>query len=391
MSQDHKGGRAKYPVMPMLPPPPPAHHAAPLRLRSGTFQTGRYDAITDVPGVLVNHLTIVRGANIRDGATVVMPTSDPWTAKAEAATFTINGNGAMTNSDWIAESAHLETPIVLVGNTLSVGAAYDGTVRAMMRVHPQIGGLDDVPLPVIAEVDGQRLNDARAMALTPTAVADMIAGAHGGNFARGSVGAGTPAVSFQYKGGIGSASSILPAALGGYTVGVLVNANTDRRDHLRIHGVPVGALLPHTDLPRNSQLAFRDRGRASDGSIIIVVATDAPLNARQLHALAKRTSFGLARAGSISRISSGDQVIAFSTSRVTHVNARGELVAPLAKLIENDDTLNELYLAAADATEDAIDDALLSAASMTSNGTSVFALPHKQLEQLLQHPPSALR
>jgi D-aminopeptidase len=343
------------------------------------FQSGRYDAITDVPGVLVNHLTLLRGQDIRDGATVLMPTSDPWLAKVEAATFMINGNGALTNSDWIAESGYLETPIVLVGNTLSVGAAYDGVVRAMMAVHPQIGGREDVPLPVVAEIDGQRLNNARALALTPAAVEKMIAGAHTGDFARGSVGAGTPSVSFQYKGGIGSASELLPKRLGGYTVGLLLNANTDRREHLRIHGVPVGALLPHNDLPRNkASIVFRDRGRASDGSIIIVIATDAPLDARQLRALAKRATFGLARTGAISRISSGDQVIAFST---THS----------AKRIADETVLNELYLAAADATEDALDDALLSAKTMTGNGATVFAIPHASLERLLAHPPSELR
>jgi len=379
--------------MPMLamPPTPAACHAAPFRLHSGAFRSGTCDAITDVKGVLVNHITIVRGNDIRDGATVIMPTSDPWLLKAEAATFTINGNGALTNSDWIAESAHIETPIVLVGNTLGVGAAYDGVVREMMAVHPQIGALDDVPLPVVAEIDGQRLNNARALAVTSSDVERMIEGAHSGDFARGGVGAGAPATSFQYKGGIGSASYVLPADQGGYTVGVLVNTNTDLRDHLRIHGVPVGLLLPHNDLPHNAHVAFADRGRAADGSIIIVIATDAPLNARQLHALAKRTAFGLARAGSISRVSSGDQVIAFSTSRVTHVNADGELVAPVAKLIENETILNQLYLAAADATEDAIDDALLSATTVTSNGTTVYAIPHDALKHALEHPPSAFR
>lgn len=382
---------AKVPSVP-TPSSPPAYHALPHRLHSGSYQSGRYDAITDVPGVLVNHLTLLRGAGVRDGATVVMPTSDPWLAKVEAATFTINGNGALTNSDWIAESGYLETPIVLVGNTLSVGAAYDGVVRAMMAVHPQIGGLDDVPLPVVAEIDGQRLNNARALALTPAAVAQMIGRAHTGDFARGSVGAGTPSVSFQYKGGIGSASVLLPRHLGGYTVGVLLNANTDRRDHLRIHGVPVGALLPHNDLPRNRvSVAFRDNGRAGDGSIIIVVATNAPLDARQLHALAKRATFGLARTGAISRISSGDQVIAFSTSRVTRVRAPGDLTAPVTKLIEDETVLNGLYLAVADATEDALDDALLSAKTITGNGATVFAIPRAPLERLLSHPPSELK
>ena len=373
-----------------LPPSPPACTAAPFRLHSGAFKSGACDAITDVKGVLVNHFTVIRGSDIRDGATVVMPTADPWTQKAEAATFTINGNGALTNSDWIAESAHIETPIVLVANTLGVGAAYDGVVREMMRMHPQIGALDDVPLPVVAEVDGQRLNNARALAVTSQNVQTMIEGAHAGDFSRGSVGAGAAATSFQYKAGIGSASCVLPQQFGGYTVGVLVNANTDIRAHLHIHGIPVGELLPHNDMPRSAHLALRENGRVADGSIIIVVATDAPLNARQLRALAKRTAFGLARTGSISRVSSGDQVLAFSTTRVTHVDVAGELVAPVAKLIENEQVINQLYLAAADATEDAVDDALLSATSVTSNGTTVSTIPHAALKAILEHPPSAL-
>ena len=374
-----------------LPPTPPACVGAAFHLHSGEFRSGACDAITDVKGVLVNHMTVIRGGDILDGATVVMPTADPWTQKPEAATFTINGNGALTNDQWITESAHLETPIVLVGNTLGVGAAYDGVVREMMHVHPQIGALDDVPLPVVAEIDGQRLNNARALAVTAQDVETLISGAHAGDFARGGVGAGAPATSFEYKGGIGSASCIVPTESGQYTVGVLVNTNTDRRDHLRIHGIPVGLLLPHNDLPHNTRVAFSDRGRSADGSIIIVVATDAPLNARQLRALALRSAFGLARTGSVSRISSGDQVIAFSTSRVTHVDTHGNLIAPVAKLIEDERVLNQLYAATADATEDAIDDALLSATSVSSNGTTVFALPHEALKAILLHPPSALR
>ena len=356
----------------------------------GTLSRGRYDGITDVPGVCVNHVTIISGASIRDGATGIMPNADPWRFKVAAATYVINGNGALTNRDWIDESGRLETPVVLVGNTLDVGRAYDGVVSQMIEHHPGIGRSDDVPLPVVGEIDGQRLDDVQARAVTPARVVTMLDGAHGGAFARGAVGAGTPSTSFGYKGGIGSSSRVLPAAAGGYTVGVLVNANMEARDHLIMGGIPAGRLLPHDDLPRMQRVAVRERGRAADGSIIIVVATNAPVDALQLRALAKRSAAGLFRAGSISRVSSGDLVIAFSTARITAVDAHGDLVASSAPAVEDETVLNSLSSAVADATESAIDDALLSAKTTSGNGATVFALPKDRLRALLAHPPSPL-
>lgn len=358
-----------------------------LHVHAGVLPAGALDGITDVPGVLVAHVTKIAGADIRDGATAVVPNADPWLHKVAAATYTINGNGALTNRDWVDESGRLETPVVLVGNTLDVGRAYDGVITAMIRRHPDIGLTADVPLPVIGEIDGQRLNAAPVRAVSAADVVDMIARAHGGQFARGSVGAGTPATAFGYKAGIGSSSRVLRLTRGTYTVGVLVNANMDLRDHLHIAGLPVGRALPHDDLPRRD-VARAERGRAVDGSIIIVVATDAPLDAGQLHALAARAAAGLYRTGSISRVSSGDQVIAFSTARVHELDPRtGEIGATNAPEITDEMLINALYQATAEATESAVDDALLAAHTMTGNGAVVHALPQGRLRELLQRSP----
>jgi D-aminopeptidase len=364
----------------------------PTTIHVGALPTGPIDGITDVPGVLVNHVTKIQGSDIRDGATVVMPNSDPWYNKVEAASYTINGNGALTNHDWVDECGRLEDPVVLVGNTLDVGRAYDGEIEFMMAQHPQIGLAQDVPLAVVGEIDGQRLNNAPVRAVSAADVAGLIARAPAGQFARGSVGAGTPSVSFQYKAGIGSSSRVLPQSMGGYTVGVLVNANTDVRDHLTMDGVPVGTYLPHNDLPQADPARFRDRGRAADGSIIIVVATDAPLDALQLKALAKRTAEGLYRTGAISRLSSGDQVIAFSTSRITKLDPSDGSLHPnnLPKLTD-ENTLNMLYAATGDATESAIDNSLLASGNRQyhGNGALVYGIPVGLLLALLSNPPGA--
>jgi len=365
-------------------------YSLPTSLHVGSLPSGRLDAITDVPGVMVGQTTKIQGKNIRDGASVVMPNADPWYNKVAAASYTINGNGALTNHDWVDESGRLETPVVLVGNTLDVGRAYDGTITAMMAQHPNIGRTEDVPLPVIGEIDGQRDNDAPARAVSADDVARTIFAARPGQFARGSVGAGTPSTAFQYKAGIGSSSRVLPPSMGGYTVGVMLNANMDVRDHLTMAGVPVGAALPHNDLPQTDPTLYKNRGRAADGSIIIVVATDAPLTPLQLKELAKRTAAGLYRSGSISRLSSGDQVIAFSTSRVTRLDPRtGKLIPSTKPEITDEDTVNTLFSATADATESAIDNSLMSSKTMRGNGAIVYGMPVDKLMQVLANPPRA--
>jgi D-aminopeptidase len=364
----------------------------PTRLHVGTLPTGPLDGITDVPGVLVGHVTRIEGDDVRDGATVVMPNADPWIYNVAAATYTINGNGAMTNRDFVDEFGFSQTPIVLVGNTLGIGRAYDGVIDALIAKHPGIAhGEEGVPLPIVCEIDGEFLNNAQKRVISASEIAQMILSARGGQFARGSVGAGTPSRAFQYKAGVGSSSRVLPPEVGGYTVGVLVNANMDIRSHLKMAGLPVGDFLPKYDLPQSDN-RYHNHGQGADGSIIIVVATNAPLTPLQLKAMAERTAAGLYRSGSNSRISSGDQVIAFSTSRVTRFDPKtGTLTPSNVPEITDENTLNALYAATADSTESAIDNSLLASANhqYRGNGMLISGIPVAALLWILAHPPTS--
>jgi D-aminopeptidase len=360
----------------------PACVAAKLPFHFGFFPSGRYDGITDVPGVLVGNLTKIEGSNIRTGATAVLPDSDPWDEKVAGAFLAFNGNGEMTGTHWIEESGYLEEPIVLT-DTLDVGRADDGVVSWQIRKHPEIGISDDVPLPVVAECDDQYLNDIQARAVTAQDVVRLLDSARGGQFERGSVGAGTAMNSFDFKGGIGSASRVLPASLGGYTVGVLVNDNTGSREELNILGVPVGERLINYE-PRRMPRP-KPSGRAASGSIIVVIATDAPLESRQLHAVALRAALGMGRTGLSSSVGSGDLFIAFSTSRVYHHTGHFEVTAPSGAVLIDDDQLDALYEATAEAAQAAIYDALFEATTITGqDGRTVHAMPRGLVLQMLE-------
>jgi D-aminopeptidase len=342
------------------------------------------DGITDVPGVRVAHVTKIAGSDIRTGATAVLPNADPWDHKVSAAFFAFNGNGEMTGTHWIDESGYLEEPIVLT-DTLDVGRAADGVVTWVIEHHPAVGRGDDVPLPVVAECDDASLNDIQARAVTPQDVVGLLDGAAPGQFARGNVGAGAGMNAFAFRGGIGSASRVIPQDLGGYTVGVLVNANTgSSRRQLTILGVPVGERLRNEYLPifpRRMAL----KGRLGQGSIIIVVATNAPLDSRQLRAVALRAAMGMARTGLTSFVGSGDLILAFSTSRVYERTADYTVAAPKLPTLEDDDVLNGLYNATAEATQASIYDALFEAKTMTGrNGNTVYALPVDRVMEMLK-------
>jgi D-aminopeptidase len=356
----------------------------------GTLATGPVDGITDVPGVRVGQITKIEGDGalvpgsgpVRTGATGIIPNADPWNQRVAAAEFDLNGNGEMTGAHWVNQAGFLETPIVLT-DTLDIGRADDGVISWMIARYPAIGVRDDVPLPVVAECDDQALNDIQGRHVAASDVVAMLDDAQTGDFPRGDVGAGTGMLAFGFKAGIGSASRVLPKAVGGYTVGVLVNDNTGSqpRSDLRIDGVRIGAAFSDKLLPVfPARHPAPQAGRAADGSIIIVVATDAPLDHSRLLDLAKRATFGLARAGSTSRVSSGDLFIAIST---THLYPRdGTIAGP--PLVTDSGTINALYAAVADATESAIDDALFSARTMTgANGITVYALPFDQVKPLL--------
>jgi D-aminopeptidase len=357
---------------------------AALPFHFGLYPSGPLDAITDVGGVRVGHVTKIEGASIRTGATAVLPNADPWDRKVSAAFFAFNGNGEMTGTHWIDESGYLEEPIVLT-DTLDVGRAADGVVSWTIEHHPAIGRGDDVPLPVVAECDDAFLNDIQARAVSAQDVVGLLDSAAPGQFARGTVGAGTGMNAFGFRGGIGSSSRVLPHDLGGYTVGVLVNDNTgsDRR-LLDILGVPVGARLREElrpVVPHSVSL----RGRTGSGSIIIIVGTDAPLDSRQLRALALRAALGMGRVGLTSYLGSGDLILAFSTSHVFVRTADFTVSAPTTQILEDEDTLDGLYGATVEATQGAIYDALFEARTLTGRGgATVYALPVDRVMQMLR-------
>jgi len=358
----------------------PASARSPVPI--GSFPAGAVDGITDVSGVRVAHVTKIEGTSIRTGATAVVPNADTWNDRVAAATYALNGNGEMTGTHWIDEAGFLEVPVVLT-NTLNVGRVDDGVVSWLIAKHPAIGVRDDVPLPVVAECDDQGINDIQARAVHADDVVAMLDAAKPGDFSRGNVGAGTGMRAFGFAAGIGSASRVLPAALGGYTVGVLVNANTGSRAELRIDGAPVGRALQHELLPVYPQRAGYVppvRGRAADGSIIIIVATDAPLDHGRLREIAKRAGMGLARAGATSHVSSGDLFIAFSTTH-RYPRAGGIAGPPLAT---DESRIDALFEATVEATESAIDDALFSAHTVSGRaGVTYYALPYARVAPML--------
>jgi D-aminopeptidase len=358
----------------------PLAKAPGLGIHIGTLAPGRYDAITDVDGVRVGHVTHIQGDGklvpgtgpIRTGVTAIIPRTDVWHKKVFAAAWPLNGNGEMTGTIWVNESGFLEVPILLT-DTLSVGRVDDGVVSWMMQRYPQIGIEDDVPLPVVAECDDGYLNDMQGRHNSAEDAVAALEAAAGGPVPQGSLGAGTGMASYGFKGGIGTASRVLSSKDGGYTVGVLVNANngSDRRAPLVIDGVPVGQAF-------GSEVSLAP---LRTHSIIVVVATDAPLLPDQLHRVAQRTALGLARTGTSALDQSGDLVIAFSTANIVpHYPDQRTFKATVL----DHSYINPVFRATVEATEEAVINALLAAKSMTGrDGHSVSALPHDRLLQIL--------
>lgn len=338
----------------------------------GRLQPGRWNAVTDVPGVRVGHVTLRSGAGrsaARTGVTAVLPHGgDLWREKVPAAVWVLNGNGELTGSHWIETQGALEVPILLT-NTMSVPRAADGVVSYMLARHKAIGRGDDVVIPTVGECDDSTLNDARGRHVRPEHAVRAIKTARPGRVAEGAVGAGAGMVAFEFKAGIGTSSRVLPVEDGGWTLGVLVNANMARRSELTVAGVPVGRELK--DLPL----------KASDGSIIVVVATDAPLDHLRLKRLAARAALGLARTGSTARHGSGDVFLAFSTgNRIP----RSPKTKTLTMRVVPDARLNPLFEAAAEATEEAILNALTAATTTVGrDGNTAHALPLDRLKEIL--------
>jgi D-aminopeptidase len=359
----------------------PRARARDLGIIVGQYETGASNAITDVAGVKVGHITLIRGEGalkpgegpVRTGATVIIPRDNVWTQKVPAGAFVLNGTGEMTGLAWVGESGFLEYPIALT-STLNVPRVANGVMSWMIKQYPAIGITDDTLTPVVAECDDSRLNDSQGRHVTEEQVVRALDEARPGPVAEGSVGAGTGMVSYGFKGGIGTASRRLPQADGGFTVGVLVNANHGRREELIVAGLPVGRLY-------EGPAAAIERP-ASEGSIIVIIATDAPLDSRQLTRLGKRAALGLARTGSTARHGSGDFMLAFSTGNTVphYPKERTFTMTHLA-----DTHLNPLITATVEATEEAILNALTMATTMTGrDNRRIEAISLSRLKALLK-------
>jgi D-aminopeptidase len=339
----------------------------------GVMQPGKWNAITDVPGVRVGHITLRAGDSIRTGVTAILPhAGNIFQEKVPAAVFTGNGFGKLAGVTQVQELGTLESPVILT-NTLSVAEGIQGVLDHTL-VQPGNEKVQSVNA-VVGETNDGRLNDIRGRHVKPEHVFTAIQNAAAGPVPQGCVGAGTGTVCFGYKGGIGTSSRKLPETLGGYTVGVLVQANFG--GVLQIEGVPVGEKLGNHYL--REQLREKE-----DGSCMIVVATDAPIDARNLQRLARRAFMGLARTGGIAHHGSGDYIIAFSTdsaSRIPHQPAGPVRQVPIL----HDDHVSPLFLAAIEATEEAILNALFSAETTSGKGgVKVEALPVQRVLDLLK-------
>ncbi len=338
---------------------------------------GPLNAITDVKGVEVGHTTLISGEGalkvgtgpVRTGVTAVLPRGKNSKDQVFAGWFTLNGNGEMTGTTWVEESGFLDGP-VMITNTHSVGVVRDAVIAWRVKQGPPDEDSYWWSLPVVAETWDGYLNDVNGFHVKPQHVFHALDSAHSGPVEEGNVGGGTGMVCNEFKGGIGTASRVLNTKQGRYTVGVLVQCNYGRRDQLRIAGLPVGREIQE------------QRTRKGDvGSIIVVVATDAPLIPTQLKRLAKRVSLGLGRNGSYSGDGSGDIFIAFSTANPGAAVSQG---LPHLTMLPNGQ-LDPLFLGTVQATEEAIINAMVAAETMTGiNNRTVIALPHSRLREVLK-------
>jgi D-alanine--D-alanine ligase len=344
----------------------------------GRFPAGEHNDITDVAGVKVGHVTHVRDdvpdpegdgtTCIRTGITAVVPLEDKlFNNHLVAGGFILNGIGEMSGLTQAMEWGWLETPILLT-NTLSLGAVHGGIVRYMLDRHPQLGRMLSVVIPLIGETDDSFLNDVRVSAITEEDATRAIRCAEGGPIEQGSVGGGTGMISFDFAGGIGSASRVLPREFGGHTIGVLVQSNFGKMRNLTVAGDVVGKQLDPL-YPREGR-RFIDRG-----SIVVVVATDAPLLSTQLDRISKRAALGLGRVGSFASSTSGEIVFAFSTGNRTSRENK-ERIRQLNLSFVNDEHINPLYEATVEATEEAVLNAIFCSAGQTGRrGRTAPAIP----------------
>jgi len=338
---------------------------------------GLYNAITDVKGVEVGHTTLISGSGklkvgegpVRTGVTAVLPRGKDSLDPVFGAWFTLNGNGEMTGTTWLEDSGFLDGP-VMITNTHSVGVVRDAVIAWRVKKAPPDQAGYEWSLPVVAETYDGDLNDINGFHVKPEHAWHALDTAHGGAVEEGNVGGGTGMICNEFKGGIGTSSRVLDARYGGYTVGVLVQCNYGWRSQLRIAGVPVGREIADHKVRDNDV-----------GSIIVVVATDAPMIPTQLKRLARRVSLGLGRDGSYSGDGSGDIFVAFSTANPGAANSKSMRQITMLP----NEQMNPLFLATVQATEEAVINAMVAAETMKGiNDFEVIALPHDRLREVLK-------
>lgn len=370
--------------------PAPRRRLRELGCALGKFKPGRYNAITDVKGVRVGHVTLVRGQGrlhpgrgpVRTGVTAILPNDNMFYERVIASAFVLNGAGEVAGITQLQEWSLLETPILLT-NSLAVGRVADATARWMIDHYPGIGDYEDVVLPVVGECDDSFLNDTAGVHVTPEDVSRAIETAASGRVAEGSVGAGTGMITCDFKSGIGTSSRRVQIEGGvTYTVGVLVNSNFGRMADLRVDGVPVGELVA----PDYATVVKRQR---TAGSIIVVVATDVPLWPSQMARICKRASLGIGRVGSYAAHGSGEIIVGFSTANRVPRKTRRMTHRMVALL---DERITPIYEATVEATEEAILNSLCMAEPMYGvNNHFVPAVPLDKMQSLLKRyrPPVA--
>ncbi len=347
---------------------------------------GQFNAITDVKGVEVGYTTLISGEGdkaVRTGVTAILPQGKDFAGRLFAGWHTLNGNGEMTGTTWIGESGALGSP-VLITNTHSVGIVRDAVIEWGAKKHQGGGYSGDFSLPVVAETWDGFLNDINGFHVKKEDVFNALDSARSGPLAEGNVGGGTGMIAHGFKAGTGTASRVLDARFGGYTVGVLVQANYGARQLFTVAGVPVGREIKDLQMKRGEQTAANSSKKAGegDGSIIVILATDAPLLPHQLKRIAQRISLGIANVGGRGENSSGDIFLAFSTANAAEIG-KNEGLAQIQTL--PNDQINMLFWATAQATEEAIVNALVAAETMTGyKGNTVYALPHDRLKAALK-------
>jgi len=369
-----------------LPGPHAATPAGKPRARSlgipFTGRPGHWNAITDVPGIQVGYVTLIEGDSVRTGVTGILPRGAAGAADPVAAGFfSLNGNGEMTGVSWIGESGTFSLPLVIT-NTHSVGIAHAGIVAWTAKHHPELG--DEWPLPVAAETWDGYLNDASGHHITEATVVGALEAAHGGPVEEGSVGGGTGMICYEFKGGNGTASRLVDYRGTSYAVGVFVQANFGSRPELTLAGVPLGRLLAKDNPAGNDTTAPRGAG-----SVIGIVATDAPLLPHQCSALARRVTHGIARTGTISSHFSGDLFLAFSTANPGGFSG----YSPRPGTERDYDQLrfipwaqmNPFFAAVVEATEEAVANALVANEEMTGrDGRRTPGLPRDRVAALFR-------